>query len=117
MKTFFLIHGSVDVDSGKVLFLEEGRERDASLNALDEDDDLVELERVEQVKELSVLLVLLDLDVVLLEAVQGQLGLVVDEDFHGLQRDRRLESDYRDQTRDDRAAPPSNRTSYVTSQE
>ncbi len=95
LKTFFLIHGSVNIDGGEVLFLEERGERDAPLHGLDEDNDLVEFERVEQIEELSVLLVLLDLDIVLLETVEGQLGFVVDEDFHGLQRERRLESDYR----------------------
>jgi len=95
LKTFFLIHGSVNIDGGEVLFLEERGERDAPLHGLDEDNDLVEFERVEQIEKLSVLLVLLDLDIVLLETVEGQLGFVVDEDFHGLQRERRLESDYR----------------------
>jgi len=95
LKTFFLIHGSVNIDGGEVLFLEERRERDASLHRFDEDNDLVKFERVEQIEELSVLFVLLDLDIVLLETVEGQLGFVVDEDFHGLQRERRLESDYR----------------------
>jgi len=84
LKTFFLIHGSVDIDGGEVLFLEERGERDASLHGLDEDNDLVEFERVEQIEKLSVLLVLLDLDIVLLETVEGQLGFVVDEDFHGI---------------------------------
>jgi len=45
---------------------------------------LVKLERVEQVGELLVLLVLGDVDIVLLEAVQGELGLVVDQDLVGL---------------------------------
>jgi hypothetical protein len=110
LKTFFLIHGSVDIDGGEVLFLEERGERDASLHGLDEDNDLVEFERVEQIEKLSVLLVLLDLDIVLLETVEGQLGFVVDEDFHGLQRERRLESDYR---ASHLSHPPSNRTSYT----
>jgi len=84
LKTFFLIHGSVNIDGGEVLFLEERGERDAPLHGLDEDNDLVEFERVEQIEKLSVLLVLLDLDIMLLETVEGQLGFVVDEDFHGI---------------------------------
>ena len=40
---------------------------------LDKDDDLVELKSVNQVNQLLGLLVALQLDVVLLEAVQGQL--------------------------------------------
>ena len=46
---------------------------------------LVELEGIEQLEELPVLLRVLQLHVVLLQTVQGQLGLVVDVDFHGLQ--------------------------------
>ena len=47
---------------------------------------LVELERIQQLEELAVLLRVLQLDVVLLQPVQCQLGLVVDVDLHGLQR-------------------------------
>ena len=47
---------------------------------------LVELEDVEELEELPVLLSVLQLDVVLLQAVEGQLGLVVDVDFHGLKK-------------------------------
>ena len=45
---------------------------------LGEDDNLVELEIIKQLDELPDLLVVVELDIVLLEAVQGQLGLVVD---------------------------------------
>ena len=45
---------------------------------------LVELQNVEQLEEFAVLLVVLQLDVVLLEAVKGQLGLIVDVDLHRL---------------------------------
>ena len=47
---------------------------------------LVELEGIQQLEELPVLLRVLQLDVVLLQPVQGQLGLVVDVDLHRLQR-------------------------------
>jgi hypothetical protein len=46
---------------------------------------LVKLQNVQKLEQLPVLLRVLELDVVLLEAVQGQLGLVVDVDFHRLQ--------------------------------
>ncbi len=46
---------------------------------------LVKLQDVQKLEQLSVLLRVLELDVVLLEAVQGQLGLVVDVDLHRLQ--------------------------------
>lgn len=48
--------------------------------------NLVELEYVKQLKELLVLLIFLQLDVVLLQSVQGQLGLIVDVHLHGLKR-------------------------------
>lgn len=73
----------------------------AALDALEEDDDLVELERVEERKEALVLLLILELDVVLPEAVQGQLRVVVDEDLNGLSRGwgghRRREDEHRAQ--------------------
>ena len=47
--------------------------------------NLVELKGVEEVEEFSVLLVFLDFDVVLLETVEGEFGLVVNEDLHWLQ--------------------------------
>ena len=45
---------------------------------------MVELQVIQQVIELPVLLLLLQLEVVLLETVQGQLGLVIDVDLEGL---------------------------------
>ena len=48
--------------------------------------DLVEIERIEQVIQLAILLRLLELDIVLLKAVQCQLALVVNVDLHRLQK-------------------------------
>ncbi len=45
---------------------------------------LIELQHIQEVKELPVLLVVLQLDVVLLEAVKCQLGLVIHKNFHRL---------------------------------
>lgn len=45
---------------------------------------LIELEIVEELVQLSVLADFLQLDVVLLQTMEGELGLVVDEDFKGL---------------------------------
>lgn len=60
--------------------------------ALDEDDDLVELEFIEQFIEFAVLLLLVEFDVVLLKAVEGKLGLIINVDFervlHKLLADR-----------------------------
>ena len=50
-------------------------------SALDEDDDLVELKLVQQFIEFAVLFCLAELDVVLLQTVQGELGLAVDVDL------------------------------------
>ena len=47
---------------------------------------LVELQHVKKVKELAVLLAVLQLAVVLLQAVECKFGLVVHKYFHGLYR-------------------------------
>ena len=49
-----------------------------------EDDHLVELESIQKVIELAVLLGLLQTDEVLLQAVQGQLRVIVHKDLHRL---------------------------------
>lgn len=46
---------------------------------------LVELQHIKQVKELAVLLAVLQLAVVLLQTVQRQLGLIIYKHLHGLQ--------------------------------
>jgi len=88
----------VDADGREVALLQQGVELRCPRNRLDEDAnlrvssltcamrlaDLVELEVVEQVVELAVLLLLLELEEVLLQTVQGELGLVVDVDLEGL---------------------------------
>ena len=85
-QTLLLAHAPVNGDRGEVLLDQELRQGHAPLDRLDEDDHLVELQDVEQVEQLPVLLRILELDVVLPQSVKGQLGLVVDVDFHGLQR-------------------------------
>lgn len=74
----------MDADRGEVALLEKGVELGGARDRLDEDAHLVELKRVEQVVELAVLLALLELEEVLLETVQRQLGLVVDVDLERL---------------------------------
>jgi hypothetical protein len=49
---------------------------------------LVELENIKQLEKLLVLFVFLQLDIVLLQAVKGQLGLVIDIHFHRLKNAR-----------------------------
>lgn len=51
---------------------------------------LIELEHVEQFEQFLVLLVLLQIDVVLLQSVQRQLGLIVDVHLHGLDLGNRM---------------------------
>lgn len=82
--TLWLGKGRVDADGGEVALLEKGVELGCALDRLDKDTDLVELEVVEEVVELAVLLAFLELEVVLLETMEGELGLVVDVDFQGL---------------------------------
>lgn len=71
----------VDGDTGEVALAQKLVKLGGTKSALDEDDDLVELQLVEQVVELAVLLGLAKLDVVLLETVEGELGLVVHVDL------------------------------------
>ena len=68
-------------DTREVALSEQLVQFRGSNRALDEDDDLVELECVKQIVELSILLRLAELDVVLLQPVQGKLGLIVDVDL------------------------------------
>jgi endonuclease III len=67
-----------------VVLDEELVEGNASLHALDEDDDLVEVQAVKEREELAVLLLVKQVDVVLLEGMQRQLRVVVDVHLHRL---------------------------------
>ena len=46
---------------------------------------LIELERVEQLDQFAILLVLFELDIMLLETVKRELGIVINVNFHRLQ--------------------------------
>lgn len=80
----------MDTDGREVALLQESVELSSTLNRLDKDADLVEFEVVQQVVELPVLLPLLELEVELLKTVEGQLGLVIDVNFEGLQHIHQL---------------------------
>merc|ERR1719361_1316118 len=80
-----LAHAPVDSDGGEVLLDQQLRQRHASLHGLDEDHHLVKLQHVKQLKELPVLLRVLQFDVVLPQPVQSELRLVVDVHLHRLQ--------------------------------
>lgn len=79
-----LVQCRVNGNRRKVALAQQSVELLRTVDRLDENADLVELEVVQQVVQLSVLGILLELDVVLLQTVQGELGLVVDKDFQGL---------------------------------
>lgn len=76
--TIRLFHRSVNGDTGEVALLQQLVELLSAGNRLDKDADLVELEGIQEVVELAVLLDLGDSDVILLETVEGELGLVID---------------------------------------
>jgi hypothetical protein len=84
LETLFLVHRTVNVNGGKVLLFQQGRQGNATLDRFDEDDDLVELQRIQQIEQLAIFLRLAQFDVVLLETVQGQLGFIINEDFEWL---------------------------------
>tara|TARA_R110002050_G_scaffold264927_2_gene405905 strand:- start:2814 stop:3272 length:459 start_codon:yes stop_codon:yes gene_type:complete len=50
----------------------------------DKDNQLVEIQRIKEIDQLAVLLSFLQLNIILLETMQGELGAVVDEDLEGL---------------------------------
>ena len=79
-----LLHAGMNGGRGEVAFVEQSVELPGPGHALDKDDHLVEVEGIQQVVELLVLLLLLEHDVVLDETVEGQLGLVVDVNLHGV---------------------------------
>lgn len=74
----------VHSDGREVALPEELVELGGTEGALDENDDLVELQLVEKLVELTVLLALLQRNVVLLETVKGQLGVFVDIVLRGV---------------------------------
>jgi hypothetical protein len=81
---FFLADTRVYSNTGKVALSQQLVELSGALSGFDEDDDLVELKRIEKVVELSVLFRLFELDGVLLQTVEGELGLIVDVDLEGV---------------------------------
>ncbi len=82
------VHG----DTWEVALAQKAIKLRSTHSALDEDDDLVVVELIEDVVETTVLLRLAELDVVLLQTVEGELGLVIDVDLqrvlHELLADR-----------------------------
>lgn len=87
---FFLRETAVDGDGWEIAFAQQSIQFGCSTDTLDKDDDLVEFQCVEQVVEFTVLLSFVETDKVLLQSMESQLGLVVDINLKGLQRQRQL---------------------------
>jgi len=81
---FLLLLPRVDAYGGEVALGQQAVELVRPGHLGNEDDHLVELEGIEEVVQLSVLLSLGELDVVQLEAMEGELGVIVDVDLHGI---------------------------------
>ncbi len=77
----FLTDARVHGNAREVAFAQELVQFGGPQRALDEDDDLVEFEVVQEFVQLAVLLAFAELDVVLLQAVQRELRLVIDVDL------------------------------------
>jgi hypothetical protein len=71
----------VDSNTGEVALAQKLIQLVGTLGALDKDNDLVELKVVQELVQLAVLLLLAKLDVVLLQAVKSELGVVINVDL------------------------------------
>lgn len=74
----------MDSNRGEIIFAEQMVKHLSSVNALNEDNNLVEMQRVEQVNKFLDFFLLLDLDEILLETVKSEFALVIDEDLEGV---------------------------------
>lgn len=84
LDALILLQVSVNCNRGEVVLAQQMIKHLSSVNALDEDNNLVEMQRVEQVNKLLDLFLLLDLDKVLLETVKSEFALVVNKDLEGV---------------------------------
>lgn len=71
----------VNCRAGEIAFSQKLVKLVASQCRSHKDDDLVELERIQEIVQLAVLLTFIELDVELLETMQSQLLFVVNVDF------------------------------------
>ena len=71
----------MDSDRGEVALAKELVELCSSNGTFNEDDDLVELHFIEKFIQLTVLLLLIELDVILLKTMESEFCLIVDEDL------------------------------------
>jgi hypothetical protein len=81
-----LSHARMQAGAREIAHHQESVELYGPFHLAAENHDLVELQSIQQVIELSVLLRLCELDVVLLQTVQSQLVLLVNIDFEWLRR-------------------------------
>ena len=79
-----LTNTRVDSDAWEVALAQEAIELGGADGALHKNNDLVVVQLIEDVVETTILLSLAELDVVLLKTMKRELGLVIDEDFEGL---------------------------------
>jgi hypothetical protein len=71
----------MNCNAGEVAFAEKFVKLSSAECALDEDDDLIELQCVEEIIEFAVLLAFTENDVVLLKTVERKLRLIIDIHF------------------------------------
>jgi hypothetical protein len=71
----------VNCNTGEVALAQQLVQLVGTLGALNKDDHLVELEVVQKLIQLTVLFLLVKLDVILLQSVEGELGIVIDIDL------------------------------------
>lgn len=74
----------MDGNRREVAFIEEVVELPTSVDVLDEDNYLVELKHVQDLVEFLVLLVLLEVEVVLVEAGKDEFVLIINQNLEGL---------------------------------
>ena len=84
-----LVHPPVNANGWKTLLVQELRHGNAPLNRFDKDDHLVELQGVQEIKQLPVLLPVLQLHIVLPEAVQCEFCVIINIHLHRLRRKKR----------------------------
>jgi hypothetical protein len=76
-----LTDSGVHSNGWKVTLSEKSIKLGGAKRALDEDDNLVELQLVKKLVQFAVLFLLIQLDIILLETVKSELGLVINVDF------------------------------------
>jgi hypothetical protein len=82
--SLLLLNTSVNTDTREIAFDQQLVQLVGSCNGLYEDDDLVEFERVEEIIQFTILCTLFQSNKVLLETMEGELGLIIDVDFKRL---------------------------------